>query len=177
MIDSGVRTPERTPAEPSSHFSGRQAGLPEDLRDARRRDADADACQLTDDPLVPPVGVSRASRRTAPRRHPGLPCGVPKLVSCLQIADFSERAPNFGTPHPFPGPLPDSLRAGCAGRGDLSERGDPDHRLRRHRYARTVSSAAASNEVASGKGTACESGFVNPTGSLDVARLRTSRVA
>jgi hypothetical protein len=25
-------------------------------------------------------------------------CEVPKLVSCLQIADFSVRAPNFGTP-------------------------------------------------------------------------------
>ena len=26
------------------------------------------------------------------------PCGVPKLASHLQIADFSECAPNFGTP-------------------------------------------------------------------------------
>jgi hypothetical protein len=26
-------------------------------------------------------------------------CGVPKLASCLQIADFSQCAPNFGTPH------------------------------------------------------------------------------
>jgi hypothetical protein len=26
-------------------------------------------------------------------------CGVPKLASCLQIADFSGSAPSFGTPH------------------------------------------------------------------------------
>jgi len=26
-------------------------------------------------------------------------CGVPKLASCLQIANFSGRAPSFDTPH------------------------------------------------------------------------------
>jgi hypothetical protein len=29
---------------------------------------------------------------------PLIACGVPKLVSCLQIGNFSARAPNFGTP-------------------------------------------------------------------------------
>jgi hypothetical protein len=27
-----------------------------------------------------------------------MPCGVPKVAFCLQIGDFSESAPNFGTP-------------------------------------------------------------------------------
>jgi hypothetical protein len=48
---------------------------------------------------------------------------------------------------------PASLRAGRAGRGDLSGRCDLENRVRRHRCARAVSSAASRDEVASGKGT------------------------
>jgi hypothetical protein len=45
-----------------------QAGLPEDLGDARRRDAPADTGQLADDPLVTQRGLSRARRRTSAAR-------------------------------------------------------------------------------------------------------------
>lgn len=33
-------------------------------------------------------------------------CGVPKLASRLQIADFSGHGPSFGTPHVYAEPLP-----------------------------------------------------------------------
>jgi hypothetical protein len=48
---------ELTPAEPSPRICRRQPGLAKNLRDARRRDSDADACQLADDSLVAPTSV------------------------------------------------------------------------------------------------------------------------
>ena len=42
---------------------------------------------LTQADTVPPLVGARSH---------GEPCGVPKLASCLQIANFLERAPSFG---------------------------------------------------------------------------------
>src|SRR5207247_65939 len=47
---------------------GTPYGEPEDLGDARRRDAHADTCQLANDPLVTRRGLSRARRRTSATR-------------------------------------------------------------------------------------------------------------
>ncbi len=44
---------------------------------------------------VRPFGEDRPAGRIAELE----PCGAPKLASYLQITDFSQRAPNFGTPH------------------------------------------------------------------------------
>src|SRR5215211_6112931 len=52
-----VGTQESAPAESSARLGGWQAGLAENLGDARRRDPYADTCELTDDPLVPPAWV------------------------------------------------------------------------------------------------------------------------
>jgi hypothetical protein len=58
---------------------------------------------------------ARSSNRTlfaCERRSVGATtCGVSKLASCLQITDFSRRAPSFGTPqHPTASPASTSLQ-------------------------------------------------------------------
>jgi putative transposase len=42
--------------------------------------------------------AAQVCRLTASESRPSGGCGVPKLASCLQIGDFSECAPSFGTP-------------------------------------------------------------------------------
>src|SRR6266699_4361274 len=53
----GVRPQELAPAELGASAGRRHAGLPQDLGDRRCRDADADAGEFTDDPLVAPARV------------------------------------------------------------------------------------------------------------------------
>jgi hypothetical protein len=48
-------------------------------------------------PQAPPLRPSPVQRA---------PCGVSKLASCLQIGDFSQCAPNFGTPQACDVPAP-----------------------------------------------------------------------
>ena len=89
----GVRTQEVAPAELGASAGRRDAGLPQNLGDRRRRDAYADTGEFTDDPLVARRGFSRASRSTNARSS------SETAVRGFKMRDFARAAQRLLCPH------------------------------------------------------------------------------
>ena len=68
----------------------------------------AKIAQIVDEGAIGRLRLDRAtfSFQLAATHGADEACGVPKLASCLQIGDFSGRAPSFGTPHAEHRPMP-----------------------------------------------------------------------
>jgi hypothetical protein len=83
------------------------------------------------------VRVRRAEAKS--RSSDPIACGVPKLASCLQIADFSRRASSFCTPH--------ELLAAAPGVRVLATSREPLHVVGESEYPLEPLSESAASEL------------------------------